>query len=779
VTDREKNFSGRAIPPLLMGTATIDLDYRPSYVAAGVAGGLVLLLYLLTLGPSTAMWDTSEYIAAAYIMGLPHPPGNPFFVLLGRFFSILPVAPGVAARVNLLAAVCSATSAAMWFLITERVLVSWFPERWQRMAGGGLAALIGATAFTVWSNSVVNEKVYTVAMVGVALIAWLTVRWCDDPDGPKADKLLVLIAYLLGLGYSNHMAGFLAAPAVGFAVMVRRPATVLRWRLLLAAAGALLIGMTPFATQPIRAAYQPLINEGEPTGCVDGLKAECTFSAKTWELFKYNFNREQYGKPSVIERQAPLRAQIGMWWLYFRWQWWRDPYNKAQAFQAIMASLFLVLGLFGGWVHWRRDKQSFWFFGPLMFTMTLLLIYYLNFKYGASQAPDLGDTVDREVRDRDYFYLWSFSAWSVWAALGLVFVWEALASLAGTASVKLGKAVLELPTRRGFALSAPILVIACVPLVGNWGASTRRNDTTTFAFAHDMLNSVEPYGVLVTVGDNDTFPLWFAQEVEGVRQDVVVANTSLLNTDWYPKQLVRNPIREYDAAKGPEVYRDHAWTRPTTPPVSLTLAQLDSLPLAYPVQDTVGFEACGSIVARIEPKMLTRADLFVLQMIRDNCGKRPIYISRTAGSYGRELGIEPYLLTQGLARRVLLNIPASSKDTLLVPGEGFVDVQRTNDLWNSVFKGQAAFVAKNGWVDKPSVGIPALYVQTGFMVYDMLQTTGDRSGAQKALEQARQVAQATHIDDFFNFNAVETPPIVPGDSAAAIPVPPPPAQPRK
>ena len=107
-----------------------DLDYRPSYLAAALAGAAVLLLYVLTLGPSTAMWDTSEYIAAAYIMGLPHPPGNPLFVLLGRVFSILPIAPTVAMRVNVLAAVCSATSAAMWFLITERVLVSWFPARW-------------------------------------------------------------------------------------------------------------------------------------------------------------------------------------------------------------------------------------------------------------------------------------------------------------------------------------------------------------------------------------------------------------------------------------------------------------------------------------------------------------------------------------------------------------------------------------------------------------------------------------------------------------------------
>src|SRR5438477_9947331 len=149
-----------------------ELDYRPSYRAAlGVVIG-ALVLYLLTLAPSTAMWDTSEYIAAAYTLGIPHPPGNPLFVILGRVFSILPVASSVAVRINILAAICSAVSAGMWFLVTERVLVGWFPMRWQRVIGGIMGAVIGATSFTVWNQSVVNEKVYTVSLVGLAIISW-------------------------------------------------------------------------------------------------------------------------------------------------------------------------------------------------------------------------------------------------------------------------------------------------------------------------------------------------------------------------------------------------------------------------------------------------------------------------------------------------------------------------------------------------------------------------------------------------------------------------------
>src|SRR3954462_4122088 len=140
----------------------LELDNRPSYLAAGIVSFAVLILYLVTLAPSTAMWDTSEYIAAAYTLGLPHPPGNPFFVLVGRVFSVLPIAPNVAMRINILAALCSAAAAGMWFLVTERVLVGWLAERWQRIVGGAVAAVLGATAFTVWAQSVVNEKVYTV-----------------------------------------------------------------------------------------------------------------------------------------------------------------------------------------------------------------------------------------------------------------------------------------------------------------------------------------------------------------------------------------------------------------------------------------------------------------------------------------------------------------------------------------------------------------------------------------------------------------------------------------
>jgi hypothetical protein len=732
-----------------------DLDYRPSYGAAAIAATCVFLLYLITLSPSTAMWDTSEYLAAAYTLGLPHPPGNPFFVLLGRVFAVLPIAPNVAMRVNILAALCSAVSAGMWFLITERVLVSWFSARWQRIVGGALAAFIGATAFTVWAQSVVNEKVYTVSLVGLAIVSWLTVRWCDEPFGRKADRTLVLIAFLSGLGYANHMAGFLALPAVAVAVLIRRPGTFLRWRLLLAGVFALGLGMTPFLTQPIRSAHFPRLNEGETTGCATKLDVGCTFSKTTYDRFMYNFNRGQYGKPELSERQAPFfSGQVGMWWLYFKWQWLRDPEGKYPGYQALMAWAYLLLGLAGGYVHWKRDRRSFSYFGPLIFSVTLLLIYYMNFKYGASQSPDLADSVAREVRDRDYFYLWSFSAWSVWVALGLMLVWEKIAELFGAEQVVRGKETVTLPKTAGWAYASPLLLFTVIPLFANWSSASRAGQTDTRDFAHDLLNSVEPYGVLITVGDNDTFPLWYAQEVEGIRQDVTVLCTSLLNTDWYTRQMIRNPTRPYDAAKGPAVYRDRQWLMPKKPLVNMTLADADKVPPYVALEAPQRFNGGGGLTINVRPRNLggdfhglDRADLFVLYIIRDAFPERGVFFSRTDGSYPEELGFSNHILNTGLARKLTLAEVTETPNVIDVPRDGWFDLGTTYALWTQTFDGLASLAKRTQWVDKPSVGIPYVYVRTGYVLAQALQVKGRTADAQKVLSQANAVAKGAQLTE--------------------------------
>ena len=719
--------------------ANTELDYRPSYLAAAIAAVLVFVLYLLTLSPSTAMWDTSEYISAAYVLGLPHPPGNPLFVLIGRVFAVLPLGSvSVAVKINMLAALTSAIAAGMWFLVAERVLVSWLPERWQRIAGGALATLVGATSFTVWNQSVVNEKVYTVSLMGLAIVSWLTVRWCDDPDGPAADRILVLIAYLLGLGNANHMMGLLAAPAVVVAVLVRRPDTLVRWKLLLALIAVFFLGNTPFLTQPIRALHHPPINEGEPT---------------TWSAFWYNFNRGQYGKPSVFDRQAPFIGQLGMYWMYFKWQWLRDAGEQYGFWQSLMAVAYMALGLLGGWVHWKRDRKSFWYLGTFMFTLTLLLIWYLNFKYGYSQCAAMGNPpgVPCEVRDRDYFFIVSFSAWGVWVALGLVWVWGYIAALVGSEGVKRGKEYLTIATRNGWLAAAPMLVFAFVPLAMNWTAASRAGQTDTRDFAHDLLNSVEPYGILVTVGDNDTFPLWYAQEVEGIRKDVVIANTSLLNTDWYVRQLIERPVFPYDSLAGPAIYRGHAWPKPNGSPLRLTIDQANALPPSVEITQPELFKA-GSLTATIRPQVLARADVVVLRMIRDAWPERPVYFSRTAGGYPEDLGLESHLLTQGLARKLLPEEPVAGKDTVPIPGQGMLDIKTSAWLWDHDFQAPASLARRTMWVDRASVGIPYLYIASGATLAEAEQAvsgTDNDKDATHMLAQVQAIANATGLQGLF------------------------------
>jgi hypothetical protein len=727
--------------------AEIHVDHRPSYLAAAIAGTVVFILYVLTLAPTTAMWDASEYIAAAHVFGIPHPPGNPFFIMLGKFFAILPIAPNVAMRINLLAALSSAVAAGMWFLVTERVLVSWLTERWQRIVAGSAAALIGATAFTVWNQSVVNEKVYTVSLVIFAIVSWLTVRWCDDPDGPTADKLLILIAFLTGIGYSNHPAGFLVLPAVGVAVLMRRPQVLLRWRLIVTCLAVLGLGLTPFAFQPIRAAHFPAMNMGEPTGCTEGIGVACTFSATTYDRLHAQITREQYGKPDLTQRQAPVSAQYAMYWMYFEWQWLRDSYGERPGLQRMLALLFLGLGIAGGVVHWKRDRKSFWFFGPLVFTVTLALVYYMNFKYGWSQSQEL-QGVEREVRDRDYFYLWSFSTWSVWVALGLTLAWRTVAGLvSGTGAGGDDPPPLA---RRPWLLASPVLAIALIPLIGNWNDASRSGEHATREWAHDLLNSVEPYGIIITAGDNDTFPLWYAQEVEGIRRDVTVAVTSLLNTDWYPRSLIRRPTYEYDRENGPAIYRDREWPMPSGPAIRMSIAEADAIP-PYMSLDRPMFFRHETLVAQVDPQRLERgvlekADQLVLLMIRDNWGERSVHISRTGGRYGESLGLGDYLLGQGFAYKVTQEpVQPVEGEILQVQGVGWVNIPRTRALWDEVFRGHEALVAQERWVDHASRGIPWVYVATGAMLGEALAATGQREEAERVMAEAMEVADALRL----------------------------------
>jgi hypothetical protein len=737
---------------------------RPPYLFAFCTFVAVLVIYIATLAPTTAFWDTSEYIAAAKVLGIPHPPGNPLFIILAHSFGLLPLAASYAMRINLFAAVTGAAAAGLWFLVAERWLRGIVRPRWPRYAAAFGGVLVGATSWTVWNQSTVNEKVYTVSLLSIAVVMWLVVRWGDDEAGPHRDRWLVLIAYVLALTSANHLMGFLALPALLIYVVwtdwrtVTRPwAIVTFYALMLAVSGKWIAMLHPGTTQgglillvslgvagyalwrsprdplvylgllavivgvslnyvwlPLRSAQYPPINEGEPVGFLS-------------QALQDVLNRVQYGKPPLSERQASFAGQLANFWQYYSWQFARDWGRLS----GVATAIFTVLGLSGLWALWKSDRRAGLAGVALLGTLSLGLVYYMNFKYGFSQYPDQ-PSLPREVRERDYFFIGSFAVYGAFVACGLGALMQSIVDgLRDRGSVV-----------SRWAAASPVLVLAFVPLAGNYATASRAHETMARDFAYDMLNSVEPYGILITAGDNDTFPLWYAQEVEGIRPDVTLANLSLMNTVWHLRQLARRETPPFDPSRAAPVWKSFPVPpRPTTPALKLSMAEVDSLPEAMRVEPNGGI-ALDGLQIRFGQDVLLRQDLATIFLIRDNVGKRPVYFSWSDGGYpDQTLGLSPHLLSQGFVRK-LMPAPVKPNDNTVVlsQGLGYVDVPRTKALLWDVYHWRTATRARPfGWVDAPSGSILQLYSVVYGGSARVFETVGDSALAASADSVAREV----------------------------------------
>jgi hypothetical protein len=687
---------------------------RPPYLWAVATFAVVLVIYLVTLAPTTAFWDTSEYIAAAKVLGIPHPPGNPLFVILAHTFGLLPLAASYAERVNLFAATTSAAAAGFWFLVSDRWLRGIVHVRWARYAAAFAGVLVSATSWTVWNQSTVNEKVYTVSLLSIALVMWLVVRWGDDEPGPHRDRWLVLIAYVMALTSTNHLMGVLAGPALVVYVLWTDWRVITRPTVIVGIVLAVLVGVSlNYLWLPMRAAQYPAINEGEPIGF---------FS----QALKDVLNRVQYGKPPITERQATFVGQLGNFWQYFTWQFARDWGRLS----GVATAVFTVLGLSGLGALWKSDRRAGIAGVALLGTLSVGLVFYMNFKYGFSQYPDQAN-LPREVRERDYFFVGSFAVFGAFMACGFGAMMQGIVEgLRDRGS-----------SRARWTAASSVLLLALVPLFGNHATASRAHETMARDFAYDMLNSVEPYGVLITAGDNDTFPLWYAQEVEGIRPDVTLANLSLMNTDWHLRQLARRQTPAFDPARA-----DSAWRgvpippRPTTPALKLKMAEVDSLPEAMQVPAKGGV-ALDSIQVRFGQDVLLRQDLATIFLIRDNMGVRPLYFSWSDGGYpDQTLGLSPYLVSQGFVRKLMPATVQPNDSIVLSQGLGYLDLPRSSSLLWDVYHWQTATRARPyGWVDPPSGSILQLYAVVFGGVARTYEAVKDSVRAQRADSIAREV----------------------------------------
>lgn len=301
----------------------------------------------------------------------------------------------------------------------------------------------------------------------------------------------------------------------------------------------------------------------------------------------------------------------------------------------------LLLGLFGAVYQFLRNPKDATNILLLFFFTGIAIIIYLN------QTP-------YQPRERDYSYAGSFQTFAIWVGLGVIALYDLLQNVMKNVAgyVSGGLAFLLVPMVMGYQ---------------NWDDHTRHQRYVAPDSAYNLLNSVEKNGILFTNGDNDTFPLWYIQEVEGIRTDVRVVNLSLLNTDWYIDQmkLQQNespplPIsaKQIDYLGDRNAIR--GWKRGTPVNLEVNLAAI----LADKEQTLIkdGYEqfavsplTWAPSVRGGERSYLLKQDWIILDILVNNARngwKRPIYFSSTIppSSY---IGLQPFFQVEALANRVV------------------------------------------------------------------------------------------------------------------------------
>ncbi len=701
-----------------------------------IIGGLVflitLIVYALTVQPSVSFWDCGEFLAASYYLQVPHPPGAPLFLLIGRFFMMIPFVENLGLRMNYVSVLSTAfTSMFLYFVIVK--LITFYKGRKPEnlfdaisyYGAGFLGGLTYSFLDTVWFNGV-EAEVYAISMFFVSIITWLLLLWYEKADEVQNEKILLLVMYIIGLASGVHLLSVLAIFTIVMVVYFKKyevnfksfiymgifavlffwsvyPGIIKFFPSLLAKFGGtnltlklslvvafiailvygmywtkkndkglafivisslflIFIGYTSYTMVIIRANAHPPMNENEPD---------------TMNEFVYYINREQYGDfPLLKRRYSQEPHQQGIYYNYssdldFMWRYQiNHMYNRylfwnfvgregdvqdartilfgkpdenyigdPQRFPNRYYAIPFILGILGLYYHFRRD----WKFA-LSFLAMFLLMGVLTALYQNQQEP--------QPRERDYFYVGSFFVFAIW--IGIAFE-----GLLHYLKVKLGEKNL-VPASIGLFT----LVLIAVPVnmaIQNWDDHDRSKNFVPWDFAYNILQSCEPNAILFTNGDNDTFPLWYLQDVEGVRRDVRIVNLSLANTNWYIKQAKNE--EPYGVQKVPISFSDEQIDR-------LNPMEFSGRDIEIPVPDEA-IEKFGvtdssviknkKIIFRLNPPMQyeTQAgprgiirvqDLVVQDIIVTNAKqgwKRPIHFSVTC-SDDSKLGLDDYMIMQGM-----------------------------------------------------------------------------------------------------------------------------------
>jgi tetratricopeptide (TPR) repeat protein len=284
--------------------------------------------------------------------------------------------------------------------------------------------------------------------------------------------------------------------------------------------------------------------------------------------------------------------------------------------------LALAMGLFGAYFHFRKNRYDAFSLLVLFIMTGLAIIFYLN-----QDSP--------QARERDYSYVASFMAFSIWISIGIFRTINYISDTFLEKSIKLNASY--------FMISMFLVFMPIRMLIANYDQHDRTGNYIAWDMAYNMLQTCDPDAILFTNGDNDTFPLWYLQEVEKIRTDVRVVNLSLLNTPWYVTQL-RDKEDSF---------------------ISMTDNEIQNLDFKKWSANTISINAPsdelnpeGIIEWELKPTYLDVAlriqDLMVLRIIKDNNWKRPIYFGVTVSPTSM-LNLEDYLTMEGLAYRLINN----------------------------------------------------------------------------------------------------------------------------
>jgi hypothetical protein len=251
--------------------------------------------------------------------------------------------------------------------------------------------------------------------------------------------------------------------------------------------------------------------------------------------------RRQYDVQGMWPRQAPLWLQVANWGEYADWQFALSlAPTVIPSFGRVLVTLaFAILGMAGAFWHRRADRRSWRAVALLFLCGSLGVVVYLNLKAGTSFAwLFVPDPAMHEARDRDYFFVLGFWAWGIWAGIGAMRLGQRL-RVNGTAAHFVG------------------LAIAALPLALNWRAVNRRAEpdaSVPRVVASALLEPLPKGAVLIVSGDNDTYPLWYAQQVEHLRPDVITVTLPMLGAQWYADEMNRRwDFRDAVALEFPEV----------------------------------------------------------------------------------------------------------------------------------------------------------------------------------------------------------------------------------